>query len=338
MEKIRFGIVGIGMMGRMHATSLQRNPHAEVVAVCARTESKVKAFQEEFGVPYGYTNVDELVNNPEVDAIVVATGADAHKAPCLAACKAKKHIFCEKPLAKTIEDCEEIEKAVAENGSKCFTVGFMRRFDPSYAYAMEKIKAGLIGEPYMVKATGIDPEALVQGAIRFAPTSAGIFIDMAIHDIDLMRWFLGEDPVEVYASGATFKHPEFKAAGDDETGVAMYKCKSGKIGFVHVGRTAPYGYHVETEIVGTEGTLRISPVPEKNLCMIYDKDGAVKECVSGFPERFAEAYLLEMQEFIDCVQTGRKPEVKVYDGTKSTQIAFATTQSYKEGKPVAIAY
>ena len=106
MEKIRFGIVGIGMMGRMHATSLQRNPHAEVVAVCARTESKVKAFQEEFGVPYGYTNVDELVNNPEVDAIVVATGADAHKAPCLAACKAKKHIFCEKPLAKTIEDCE----------------------------------------------------------------------------------------------------------------------------------------------------------------------------------------------------------------------------------------
>ena len=92
MEKIRFGIVGIGMMGRMHATSLQRNPHAEVVAVCARTESKVKAFQEEFGVPYGYTNVDELVNNPEVDAIVVATGADAHKAPCLAACKAKKHI------------------------------------------------------------------------------------------------------------------------------------------------------------------------------------------------------------------------------------------------------
>lgn len=104
MEKIRFGIVGIGMMSRMHATSLQRNPHAEVVAVCARTESKVKAFQEEFSVPYGYTNVDELVNNPEVDAIVVATGADAHKAPCLAACKAKKHIFCEKPLAKTNDD------------------------------------------------------------------------------------------------------------------------------------------------------------------------------------------------------------------------------------------
>lgn len=214
----------------------------------------------------------------------------------------------------------------------------MRRFDPSYAYAMEKIKAGVIGTPYMVKATGIDPEALVEGAIKFAPTSGGIFIDMAIHDIDLMRWFLGSDPVEVYATGSTFKHPEFKACGDDETGVAMYKCANGAIGFVHVGRTAPHGYHVETEVIGTEGTLRISPVPEKNLCMIYDKNGAVKECVSGFPERFAEAYRLEMENFIDCVQKGIQPEVNVYDGTKSTQIAFATTEAYKNGGLLKIEY
>lgn len=100
----------------------------------------------------------------------------------------------------------------------------MGRFDPSYAYAKQKIREGVIGTPYMVKAAGIDPEELVEGAIRFASTSGGIFIDMAIHDIDLMRWFLETDPVEVYAAGATFKHPEFKEAGDDETGAAMYKC------------------------------------------------------------------------------------------------------------------
>ena len=190
----------------------------------------------------------------------------------------------------------------------------------------------------MVKAAGIDPEELVEGAIRFASTSGGIFIDMAIHDIDLMRWFLETDPVEVYAAGATFKHPEFKEAGDDETGAAMYKCANGALGFVHVGRTAAHGYHVETEIVGTEGTLRISPVPEKNQCMIYDKNGAVKECVSGFPERFSEAYLREMEEFIHCVSTGAKPEVTVYDGTKSTQIGFATTEAWKNGGLVEIMY
>lgn len=140
---------------------------------------------------------------------------------------------------------------------------------------------GAIGVPYMVKATGIDPEALVEGAIRFAATSGGIFSDMAIHDIDLMRWFLGVDPVEVYAAGATFKHPEFKAVGDDETGAAMYRCENGALGFIHVGRTAAHGYHVET---------------------------------------------------------GRKPEVTVYDGTKSTQIGFATTEAWKQSGIVKIEY
>ena len=161
---------------------------------------------------------------------------------------------------------------------------------------------------------------------------------MAIHDIDLMRWFLGSDPVEVYATGSTFKHPEFKEAGDDETGVAMYKCENGAVGFVHVGRTAPHGYHVETEIIGTEGSIRVSPVPAKNLCMIYNNQGVVQECVSGFPERFAESYRLEMEDFINCVQNGVKPEVTVYDGTKSTQIGFATTEAYRQGGIVKIEY
>ena len=144
MEKIRFGVVGVGMMGRMHITSLQRNPHAEVIAVCARTQSKVQAMQAEFAIPCGYQTIDDMLQNPELDAIVSATGADAHKEACLKACAAKTHIFCEKPLAKTLEDCTEIEKAVAENGTKCFTVGFMRRFDPSYAEAKQKIRAGAI--------------------------------------------------------------------------------------------------------------------------------------------------------------------------------------------------
>lgn len=243
--------------------------------------------------------------------------------------KTGKHVFSDKPLGVTIEECKLAQAAVERHPELVFFLGFMRRFDPSYAYAKKKIEEGAIGTPYMVKATGIDPEALVQGAIKFAATSGGIFIDMAIHDIDLMRWFLGSDPTEVYALGATFKHQEFKEAGDDETGAAMYKCENGALGVIHVGRTAAHGYHVETEIIGTEGSLRISPVPEKNLCMIYDKNGAVTECVSGFPERFATAYQLEMEEFIDCVMNGRKPEVTVYDGTKSTQIGFATTEAWK---------
>lgn len=215
-------------------------------------------------------------------------------------------------------------------------LGFMRRYDKSYAYAKEKITAGAIGTPYLVKSTGIDPEAVVEGAIRYSGTSGGIFLDSAIHDMDLMRWFLGSEAAEVYAMGCTFKHPDFKAAGDDETGVAVYKFKNGAMGMVHVGRTAPYGYHIETEIVGTEGTIRISAVPEKNRAMVYDVNGARTECVESFPERFAEAYLTEMEEFVRCVREGRKPDTGVEDGIYATRVGYATTEAWKTGKIVKI--
>ena len=339
MKKVKVGIAGLGRLGKLHAGNLAFHiANAELTAACSIMPAELEYAKNELGVTDVYTDFDEMLAKADIDAVAIVTTSGMHCSQIAAALDAGKHVFCEKPLGVDLEQCRQAEKAVERHPELAFFLGFMRRFDPSYAYAMEKVKAGVIGKPYMVKATGIDPEALVQGAIRFVPTSGGIFIDMGIHDIDLMRWFLGEDSVEVYAAGATFKHPEFKDANDDETGVAMYKCASGAIGFVHVGRTAPHGYHVETEVVGTEGTLRISPVPEKNLCVIYDKNGAVKECVSGFPERFAEAYLKEMEEFINCVQEGREPEVTVYDGTKSTQIAFATTEAYREGKTLKIEY
>ena len=306
MEKIRFGIVGIGMMGRMHATSLQRNPHAEVVAVCARTESKVKAFQEEFGVPYGYTNVDELVNNPEVDAIVVATGADAHKAPCLAACKAKKHIFCEKPLAKTIEDCEEIEKAVAENGSKCFTVGFMRRFDPSYALEahLEGVKKGI-----------------------YVPW----FIEMGSHDTDLARWFLEGDPVDSFATGDAYVCTGLADYNDYDTGFSLTKFDNTTTAYIQVGRTATCS-HVESEIVGTKGTLRVNSVPRKNYLSQFTENGFVEECQESFLARWGEAFQAEIDDFVDCVRTGRKPETTAHDGTMSLKFCLQLHQAYLDGK------
>ena len=292
MEKIRFGIVGIGMMGRMHATSLQRNPHAEVVAVCARTESKVKAFQEEFSVPYGYTNVDELVNNPEVDAIVVATGADAHKAPCLAACKAKKHIFCEKPLAKTLEDREEIEKAVSENGSKCFTVGFMRRFDKSYAEAKRRIDS---------------------------------------HDTDLARWFLEGDPVDSFATGDAYVCTGLADYNDYDNGFSLTKFDNNTTAYIQVGRTATCS-HVESEIVGTKGTLRVNSVPRKNYLSQFTENGFVEECQESFLARWGEAFQAEIDDFVDCVRTGRKPETTAHDGTMSLKFCLQLHQAYLDGK------
>lgn len=339
MKKVKVGIAGLGRLGKVHAGNLAfKIPNAELTAACSIMPAELTYAQEELGVKEVYSDYREMLAKADIDAVAIITTSGEHCWQIEAALDAGKHVFSDKPLGVNVEECKIAEKAVERHPELVFFLGFMRRFDPSYAYAKKKIEEGAIGTPYMVKATGIDPEAMVDGAIKFAATSGGIFIDMAIHDIDLMRWFLGSDPVEVYATGSTFKHPEFKAAGDDETGVAMYKCENGAVGFVHVGRTAPHGYHVETEIVGTEGSIRVSPVPAKNLCMLYNNQGVVQECVSGFPERFAESYRLEMEEFINSVQNNTKPEVTVYDGTKSTQIGFATTEAYRQGGIVKIEY
>lgn len=337
MKKIKVGIAGLGRLGKVHANNLAfKIPNAELTAACSIAPAELAYAKTELGVADTYTDFREMLAKADIDAVAIVTTSSEHCWQIEAALDAGKHVFSDKPLGVNLEECKQAEAAVERNPDKVFFLGFMRRYDASYAYAKQKIQEGAIGIPYMVKATGIDPEALVEGSIKFAATSGGIIIDMAVHDIDLMRWFLDDEPSEVYAIGSTFKHPEFKAVGDDETAVATYKFNNGGIGVIHVGRTAPHGYHVETEIVGTEGSIRISPVPEKNLAILYNNKGVVTECVEGFPQRFSEAYLLEMQEFVDCVCEDRKPDVTVYDGTKSTAIAFSTTEAWKSGKIVKL--
>ena len=337
MKKVKIGIAGLGRLGKVHAQNIAyKIPNAELTAACSIVPAELEYAQKELGISAVYSDYKEMLAKADIDAVAIVTTSSEHCWQIEAALDAGKHVFSEKPLGTDLEQCRKAEAAVERHPDLTFMLGFMRRYDKSYAYAKKKIEEGAIGTPYLVKATGIDPEALVEGAIRFAKTSGGIFLDMAIHDIDLMRWFLGCEATEVYAMGATFKHPEFQAAGDDETGVAVYKFENGAMGMIHVGRTAPHGYHVETEIVGTEGSIRISAVPEKNQARIYGPGGVLTECVGSFPERFEEAYLVEMAEFVDCVCQGRKPGVSVYDGTKSTAVGYATTEAWRTGKPVKI--
>ena len=337
MKKIKVGIAGLGRLGKVHAANLAyKIPNAELTAACSIVEAELEYAKQNLGVTDVYTDFREMLAKADIDAVAIVTTSGEHCWQIEAALDAGKHVFTDKPLGVDVAQCKIAEAAVERHPELTFMLGFMRRYDKSYAYAKQQIEAGAIGTPYMVKATGIDPESAVEGAIRFSGTSGGIFLDMAIHDIDLMRWFLGVEATEVYALGTTVKHPEFRENGDDETAAAMYKFENGAIGIIHVGRTAPHGYHVETEIVGTEGTIRISGVPAKNLAQVYNVHGACTECVGSFPERFDEAYLLEMQEFINCVCEGKQPGVNVYDGTKSTAIGYATTEAWKTGKVIKL--
>ncbi len=337
MKKLRVGIAGLGRLGKVHAANIAyKIPNAELVAACVPGQASQEYARRELGLERVYGDFREMVKDPAVDAVAIVSPSGEHCWQIEAALDAGKHVFTEKPLGVNVEQCLQAEAAVARHPELTFMLGFMRRYDASYAYAKRKIEEGAIGTPYLVKCTGIDPESVVEDAIRYSGTSGGIFLDSAIHDIDLMRWFLGSEVTEVHAMGCTFKHPEFKAAGDDETAVAMFRFENGAMGMTHVGRTSPHGYHVETEIVGTEGSIRISAVPEKNRAMIFNGSGACTECVASFPERFAEAYLAEMEEFVNCALEGRQPGTTVQDGTKSTRVGYATTEAWKTGTIVRL--
>jgi len=182
----------------------------------------------------------------------------------------------------------------------------------------------------------VDPESAIQGAIRFAPTSGGQFLDMSVHDIDLARWMLGAEATTIFAAGGCFAHPEFGAYGDGDNLAALVRFDSGAMAFFLAGRTAAHGYAVETEIIGTLGALRIASIPQKDQVEILDSRGVVRECSQSFLERFEAAYLAEAQEFVDCIREGRAPEVKVQDGTRATEVAFAATRSFREDQLIRL--
>ncbi|WP_079474081.1 Gfo/Idh/MocA family protein [Marinococcus halophilus] len=333
MNKVKVGIVGLGRQGIDQARNIAfRIPNAELMAVNSIIKEEVQEVQQNWGIPYGYTDYNEMLANEELDAIVIISPSPEHCWQIEAALDAGFHVFSEKPLGVSMEECKIAERAVERNEDKVFMLGFMRRYDPSYAYAKQRIQEGSIGKPILVRATSIDPESTIEGAIRFAATSGGLFLDMTVHDIDLARWFLESDVKSLYATGGCYLHEEFEQYGDGDNVAALMHFENGTMAMFHSGRNAPHGYHVETEIVGTHGTLRIGSVPQENQVMIFDNHGARQECVNGFQERFEEAYRLELQEFIDCILEERKPDVSVYDGTKSTEVAYAATESFRENK------
>lgn len=335
MKKIRTGIVGLGRLGRQHAeNAAYRIPYMELVAVCSVIPEEVASFQKTWSVPEGYTDFDEMIQKSDLDAVIIASPSGYHCQQIETALKAGLHVFCEKPLGISLEECYQAEKAVNEHPDKVFMLGFMRRFDPSYLYAKSKLDEGAIGQPILFRGYSIDPESAIEGAIKFAPTSGGQFLDMAIHDIDLARWFLKSEAKNVYAVGGCYLHPEFGAFNDGDNVSALMQFENGTMAFFLAGRTAPHGYHIETEIIGTKGTLRIGSTPRAYQVEVLDQHGVRQECAQNFLERFEGAYLNEMQTFAQCILTGDKPDVSVSDGIKATLTAEAATRSFQSGEKV----
>lgn len=337
MKKIKIGAVGLGRLGYQHAENIAfKMPDAELIALCDSNETKLKEVASAWGIYYTYTNYDDMIANKELDAVVITSPSHLHTVQIAKALEAGLHVFSEKPLGTSVEECKIAEEAVERYPNLVFMLGFMRRYDPSYVYAKEKIKSGEIGKPILFRGYSQDPESCIAGAIAYAGHSGGQFIDMAVHDIDLARWFLESEPKSIFAIGGCYAHPEFGQYKDGDNVSALMQFENDSMAFIFAGRTAPHGYNVETEIIGTKGTLRIASVPQKNLVEILDEHGVRKECSQDFLERFGAAYVAEINEFVDCIKTGKKPEVTVYDGTKTTEIAYKCKEAFESNELIRL--
>lgn len=337
MNTVRIGIAGLGRLGKRHAQNLKfRTSGAELVAACSIVDEELAWAREELGITKTYKDYDEMINSGEIDAAFLVTSSSEHATQIIKALEAGLHVFTEKPMGVDVEECLKVEEAVKAHPEQIFLVGFVRRFDPSYAYAMEKIREGAIGEPFMVRSQTVDLDEYAEFQVKFVPSSGGIFLDCNVHDIDLARWFLGSEVKSVYAIGGSFAHPEFETVNDADNTVALAKFEDGKMAVISASRTAFHGHDTHTEITGTKGILKIGITPQKNRVEILDVHGARKECVRDFYERFEEGFLREAQAFVDYVRRGEQPELKAQDGTKATEVGFAVTKAFREGRIVEL--
>lgn len=337
MNEVRLGIVGLGRLGKRHARNLRfRVPGARLVAACSVVAEELEWARTELGVTDTYESYDEMLASDGVDAVFLVSTSSVHAEQIKAGLAADKHVFSEKPMGVTVEECLDVERAVAAAPNLHFQLGFVRRFDPSLAYAKQKIEEGAIGEPFLVRAQTVDTDEFAEFQISFVPTSGGIFMDMNSHDIDLARWFIGSEIKSVYAIGGSYVHPGFAEVNDADNTVALCQFDNGKMAVISASRTAFHGHDTHTEITGSKGILKIGMTPSKNRVEIFDSEGARVECVQDFYERFQEGFLLEAQSFVDGIIKGVKPSIVAKDGTKATEVGFALTQSFKEKRVVEL--
>ncbi len=337
MKKLKIGIIGVGRLGYEHACNIaNRVPGAALTAICDGNLARAKEVAEELNVDRVYSDPAQMCADPEVEAVVIATGTASHPEMIRIAMEAGKHVFCEKPLADTPEKCKETEKVVEAHPELVFMLGFMRRYDRSYRIAKQKMERGDIGDVILVRCYSQDPIAIIKGTLEFAPRSGGQFIDMSIHDIDLVRWLTGSEPKKLWAIGGCFEFKQYKDWDDGDNVSCLMQCENDAMAFLFAGRAAAHGAHVETEIVGTRGTLRIAGVPADSLVEVMSEHGVCRECYQDFISRWHDAYVTEMEEFCDCVAKGRPGSPNVYDGTKSTEIAFRCKESFLSGEMLTL--
>ncbi|WP_435310989.1 inositol 2-dehydrogenase [Primorskyibacter sedentarius] len=327
---LKIGLLGCGRIGQVHARSISQIDGAKVTAVADAFEAPAKALADKTGA--AVMGPQDLIASAEVDAVVIGTPTDTHFDLIHAAASAGKAIFCEKPVDMSAERIRDCIKAVEAAGVP-FMTAFNRRFDPNFASVQARIADGEIGGIEIVTIQSRDPSP---PPISYVKSSGGLFRDMMIHDLDMARFLLGEEPVTVYATGASLVDPEIGKAGDVDTAAVTLTTKSGRICQITNSRRASYGYDQRIEVHGEKGMLRADNMLENTVEVATSAGFTKAPAKHFFLERYEAAYRAEMSYFVACVAGQTEISPGIQDGLRAQLLADAATRSWQEGKAITL--
>ncbi|OQC13209.1 MAG: Inositol 2-dehydrogenase [Firmicutes bacterium ADurb.Bin080] len=331
---LKIGIIGAGRIGKVHTESVKHLvKNAELKAIADPFMTKeTEEWAKNIGVENVYSDYSKIINDKDIDIVLICSSTDTHSKISLEAIKAGKHVFCEKPIDHDVNKIKEVMDAINKHKVK-YQVGFQRRFDRNFRAAKEAVLAGKIGDLNILKITSRDPGP---PPVSYIKVSGGIFLDMTIHDFDMVRYMSGAEVTEVYAIGGVMVDPAIKEAGDIDTAVISLKLSNGALAVIDNCRRASYGYDQRVEAFGSKGQVAVGNVPESTT-VLSDGSGVTAEKPQFFfLQRYMDAYANEVTSFINAVVNNTDTEVNVIDGLKPVIIGLAAKKSLALGRPVKI--
>ena len=328
---VRVGLIGIGRIGRIHASVIVATPGLRLASVMDVNFDSATEVAGDFNVE-AIPTVEELLDSPDVDAVAICTSTDTHVDLIVAAATAGKAIFCEKPISINLT---EVDRAIAAvNLAKVpFLVGFNRRFDPHNRAVHDAVQRGDIGELHLLRVTSRDP---VAPPVSYVKVSGGLFVDMMIHDFDMAHYVSGSKIAEVFAKGAVRIDPAIGESGDIDTAVVVLTHEDGTITTIDNSRQAVYGYDQRIEAFGSKGMVTSQNILEHNVILALADGSHTARVQDSFSARYAEAYRNEWREFAKYLLEGGPSPVGIEEGRHSLLVGIAAGVSLREGRPVRL--
>ena len=327
---LSIALLGAGRIGQIHGRTIAASKRARLAAISDPFPDGAKALSKATGAPV--RSAEEVLADKSIDAILIATPTDTHADFIDKAAKAGKSVLCEKPVDMSSARIKQTLTRVKKAGIKLM-IGFNRRFDPNFAALQKRLADGAAGNVELVTILSRDP---APPPVSYIARSGGLFRDMMIHDLDMARFLLGEEPVEVFALGSALVDPAIGKAGDVDTAAVLLKTRSGKICQISNSRRATYGYDQRIEVHGSKGLLSAANVHETTVTFASAAGFTADPVQNFFLERYAAAYRNEVEAFIDAVVDGKPISPDGNDGLRAQMLADAATQSRETGKPVKV--